>query len=82
MVDFAGRVLGSAQFPASALATASFWLRWDQRSKDYTERRTKEGLSKKEIVCCLKRFVACEIFQFLTTTNAPAASLSRLTVAA
>ncbi|WP_244933162.1 IS110 family transposase [Micromonospora tulbaghiae] len=33
-------------------------LRWDQRTRAYTERRTKEGLSKKEIIRCLKRYIA------------------------
>ncbi len=35
-------------------------LRWDQRSKGYLERRTKEGMSKREIIRCLKRYVARE----------------------
>ena len=28
----------------------------------YVERRTTEGLSKREIIRCLKRYVACEVF--------------------
>ncbi|MEW2324248.1 transposase, partial [Streptomyces griseoincarnatus] len=57
-------------------------LRWDQRTKQYVERRTKEGLSKKEIIRCLKRFVAREIYHVLTITNATAAAPSHLTTAA
>ncbi|WSU86790.1 IS110 family transposase (plasmid) [Streptomyces globisporus] len=57
-------------------------LRWDQRTRTYMERRTKEGLSKKEIIRCLKRFVAREIFHVLTATNATAAAPSHLTTAA
>jgi transposase len=45
-------------------------LRWHQPTRDYLVRRTKEGLSKREIIRCLKRYVAREIF---TAMNAPAA---------
>jgi transposase len=31
----------------------------------YVERRTKEGLSKPEIIRCLKRYVAREVFNAL-----------------
>ena len=31
----------------------------------YVERRTKEGLSKKEIIRCLKRYVAREVYPHL-----------------
>jgi len=34
----------------------------DPRTRDYVERRTKEGLSKREIIRCLKRYVAREIY--------------------
>ncbi|MGH3535303.1 MAG: IS110 family transposase [Pseudonocardiaceae bacterium] len=54
-------------------------LRWDERTRQYMERRTKEGLSKKEIIRCLKRYVAREIYQVLTTSSA---SRERLTLAA
>ena len=37
-------------------------LRWHQPTKDYVARRTAEGLSKKEIIRCLKRYVAREVF--------------------
>ena len=54
-------------------------LRWDERTKQYTERRTKEGMSKKEIIRCLKRYIAREIYQVLT---APALTTEHLTTAA
>jgi transposase len=38
----------------------------DQRTKDYVSRRTVEGKSKKEIIRCLKRHVAREMFHLLT----------------
>jgi transposase len=34
-------------------------------TRAYVERRTKEGLSKKEIIRCLKRYVAREVFPYL-----------------
>jgi transposase len=50
-------------------------MRFDPRTRDYVERRTKEGLSKKEIMRCLKRYVAREVYQCLVNaqnTNARA----------
>ena len=34
-------------------------------TRAYIERRTKEGLSKKEIIRCLKRYVAREVYDHL-----------------
>jgi hypothetical protein len=34
-------------------------------TRAYVERRTKEGLSKKEIIRCLKRYVAREVYHQL-----------------
>jgi len=42
-------------------------LRNDPRSRDYRERRTQEGLSKKDIIRCLKRYLCREIYQALKT---------------
>jgi hypothetical protein len=39
----------------------------DPRTRAYAERRTHEGLSKPEIIRCLKRYVAREIFNALPT---------------
>jgi transposase len=36
-------------------------------TRAYVERRSKEGLSKKEIIRCLKRYVAREVYPFLRT---------------
>jgi hypothetical protein len=33
------------------------------------ERRTKEGLSKKEIIRCLKRYIARELCQIITAND-------------
>lgn len=45
----------------------------DPRTKAYVARRTQEGKSKKEIIRCLKRHVAREVFALLT--NPPAVPL-------
>jgi transposase len=37
----------------------------DPRTRDYVERRTKEGLTKKEIMRVLKRYVARELYPYL-----------------
>jgi transposase len=44
-------------------------LRWDPRTRDYMQRRTKDGLSKKEIIRCLKRYVARELYQIITSND-------------
>jgi transposase len=38
---------------------------YDPRTTEYIDRRTKEGLTKKEAVRCLKRYVAREVFSLL-----------------
>jgi transposase len=38
---------------------------------DYLTRRTKEGLSKREIIRCLKRYVAREVFAALHAPATP-----------
>lgn len=40
-------------------------LSCDSRTQAYSARRTQEGLSKSEIIRCLKRYVAREVFQSL-----------------
>ena len=43
-------------------------LRHHQATKDYVERPTSEGKSKREIIRCLKRHVARETYTTLTQT--------------
>ena len=38
---------------------------YDPRTRDYIERRTKEGLTKKEAIRCLKRYIAREVYNHL-----------------
>lgn len=40
-------------------------MRYDPRTRTYVQRRTREGLSKKDIIRCLKRFVAREVYHAL-----------------
>ena len=47
-------------------------MRHHQPTRDYVERRTAEGLSKREIIRCLKRYIAREIYANLPR---PAAAL-------
>ena len=42
-------------------------LRWDPRTRAYAQRRTTEGMSKPEIIRCLKRYIAREIYTALLT---------------
>jgi transposase len=47
-------------------------MRWDPRTQAYVARRTAEGLAKKDIIRCLKRHVAREVYRTLTHTLNPA----------
>jgi len=40
-------------------------LRYDARTRAYAARRPSEGLSKPEIIRCLKRYVARELYNTL-----------------
>ena len=44
-------------------------MRTDPRTRDYVERRTREGLSKREVMRCLKRYVAREVYRVLTAPS-------------
>ncbi|WPB94300.1 transposase [Streptomyces malaysiensis] len=44
-------------------------MRYDARTRLYVARRTAEGISKKDIFRCLKRFIAREVYKHLTSTN-------------
>ena len=42
-------------------------LRYDPRTIEYMQRRITDGLSKKDVLRCLKRFIAREVFNDLKT---------------
>lgn len=44
-------------------------LRWDEPSKAYMGKRLAEGQSKREVIRCLKRYVAREIYTVLTSSG-------------
>jgi transposase len=56
---------GDRQANAALYRIVIVRLRWHQPTKDYLARRTKEGKSRKEIIRCLKRYVAREVFTVL-----------------
>ena len=55
-------------------ANAALWritlvrLASDPATRDYLERRTKNGKTKKEAIRCLKRYIARELYQLLPMT--------------
>ena len=70
---------GNRQANAALYRVAIVRMRGHQPTVDYVRRRTAEGRSKSEIIRCLKRYVAREIFGYLrkppetaaAATNAP-----------
>ncbi len=46
-------------------------MRRDARTQEYVVRRTQEGLSKREIIRCLKRYIAREVFTALKGVDGP-----------
>jgi transposase len=60
---------GDRQANAALYRVVLVRLRWDPRTRDYMQRRTKDGLSKKEIIRCLKRYVARELYQLITSKD-------------
>jgi transposase len=45
-------------------------MRRDPRTKEYVSRRTAEGKSKREIIRCLKRYIAREVYRVLVSCGA------------
>jgi transposase len=45
-------------------------MAWDPRTRAYVARRQAEGKTTKEIIRCLKRHIAREIYRLLTTPTA------------
>ncbi|MEU5951507.1 IS110 family transposase [Streptomyces sp. NPDC047525] len=44
-------------------------LRWDSRTQTYYERRVTEGKTRREIIRCLKRYVAREIYRLISASR-------------
>jgi transposase len=56
---------GNRQANATLHGIAVVRLRWHEQTRSYAERRKAEGLSNKDILRCLKRFIAREVFHLL-----------------
>ena len=56
---------GNRQANAALYRAVTARRRWHQPTIDYVTRRTAEGLSKREITRCLKRYLAREIYRRL-----------------
>lgn len=50
-------------------------LRWDERTRTYLQRRIGQGLSKREIIRCLKRYLARSICKIITAPPATSESV-------
>jgi transposase len=61
---------GDRQANAALYRIALSRLRWDPRTQDYMTRRLKQGKSKREVIRCLKRSIAREIYQIMTQSPA------------
>jgi transposase len=57
---------GDRQANAALYRIVLVRLSHDQATKDYMAKRIKEGKSKKEVIRCLKRYVAREVFTVLS----------------
>lgn len=55
-------------------------LSYDPRAREYAARRTAEGKTKREIIRCLKRYLAREVFKALTSDNINTPGTSAATV--
>jgi transposase len=60
---------GDRQANAALYRIVLVRLCYDPATKDYMARRLKKGKSKKEIIRCLKRYVAREVFAVLNQTG-------------
>ncbi|WP_240638439.1 transposase [Micromonospora aurantiaca (nom. illeg.)] len=63
---------GNRQANAALFRIALTRLRADPRTRAYVQRRTTEGRTKREILRCLKRYIAREIFGILRAIVSPA----------
>jgi transposase len=60
---------GDRQANAALYRVVVVRLRWHQPTKDYMTRRLTQGKSKAEIIRCLKRYLAREVFAVLKQTG-------------
>lgn len=60
---------GDRQLNRALHSIAKTRMERDPHTQAYVERRTKQGLSKRRIRRCLKRYIARQLFRTLATTN-------------
>ena len=60
---------GHRQANAARYRVAIVRIRFHQPTIDYVARRIAQGLSKKDIIRCLKRFLAREVYQRVMTDH-------------
>jgi len=56
---------GDRQANAALYRVVLVRLRHDERTREYMRRRTREGMTKPEVIRCLKRYVARQVFAVL-----------------
>jgi transposase len=56
---------GHHQANAALFRAVLTCLRWDPRTRAYMQRRTSQGLSKREIIRCLKRYLARTVYKVI-----------------
>ena len=49
-------------------------LRWDTRTQEYMTRRVAQGRTRREVIRCLKRYIAREAFTLITAPHVPPAA--------
>ena len=67
---------GNRQANAALFRVVIVRMRWHAPTIAYVQRRTTEGLSKKEIIRCLKRYVAREVYGLFPPPRVNGESLS------
>lgn len=60
---------GDRQANAALYRIALSRLRWDQPTRDYMRRRISEGKTRREVVRCLKRYIAREVHHIVTQST-------------
>jgi transposase len=67
---------GHRQANAALYRAVLIGLRWNPKTRDYLQRRTTEGLSKREIIRCLKRYLARTVYRIIIASLNTAPQLS------
>lgn len=73
---------GNRQANAALHRVVVVRMRWHEPTKAYVQRRTAEGKTKREIMRCLKRYLARQIYQTLTARLLTVQQLDPVKIAA